>query len=163
MQLREWATRILSADTLEEKLLDPKILTDDQPGLALFWDEPTRPPELQFQKHARKNKLPRLTELVHPDKRAICLHRFAGHELLAVEIMAYALLAFPEAPKHFRRGIANTLREEQEHVRLYLHEMKRFNITLQDMPLFRHFWAYTPSLYLKVIHSFFLKKVGPPP
>ncbi|NGX37533.1 MAG: hypothetical protein K1000chlam2_00689 [Chlamydiae bacterium] len=146
MELNQWATRILSADTLEEKLLEPAILSDDQPGPALFWDEPTRPPGLEFQKHARKDKLPPLHELAHSDKRAICLHRFAGHELLAVEIMAYALLAFPEAPKHFRRGVANTLREEQEHVRLYLHELKRFNIHLDDLPLFRHFWAYTPFL-----------------
>ena len=146
MQLREWATRILSADTLEDKLLNPEILCDDAPGAPLFWKEPVRPAGLAFQKHTRKDKLPPLTELAHPDKRAVCLHRFAGHELLAVEIMAYALLAFPEAPKHFRRGIASTLREEQEHVRLYLHELKRFNTTLEDMPLFRHFWAYTPFL-----------------
>ena len=146
MELSEWATRILSADTLEEKLLNPKILSDEKPGSAQFWDEPTRPPGLEFQKHTRKDKLPALNELEHPDKRAICLHRFAGHELLAVEIMAYALLAFPEAPKHFRRGVANTLREEQEHVRLYLQEMQRFDVSLEDLPLFRHFWAYTPFL-----------------
>lgn len=146
MELREWAIRILSGDTLEEKLLDPEILTDQNPGSPLFWNEPTRPLGMQFQKHSRKDKLPRLPELFHRDKRAACLHRFAGHELLAVEIMAYALLAFPGAPKHFRRGIANTLREEQGHVRLYIEQLLRLGISFGDLPLYKHFWAYTPFL-----------------
>jgi hypothetical protein len=97
MELRDWAVRILSADTIEEKLLLPTELTDREAGEATFWDTPSRPENMHFQKHTRKEKLPSLNELKEQDKRAICLHRFAGHELLAVEIMAYALLAFPES------------------------------------------------------------------
>lgn len=146
MEIRTLALRILSADSLEEKLLCPRHLTDNFPGSPLFWKEPTRPAGMGFQKHTRKDKLPKLFELHNSDKRAICLHRFAGHELLAVEIMAYAILAFPDAPKHFRRGVASTLQEEQEHVRLYLKEMKRLGISLEDHSLHKHFWAYTPYL-----------------
>lgn len=146
MELREWATRILSADTLAEKLLEPKSLTDLEPGSSLFWSEPTRPIGMQFHPHTRKDKLPKLKELHKADNRAACLHRFAGHELLAVEIMAYALLAFPNAPKHFRKGVANTLREEQEHVRLYINQMELLGIRFGDLPLYKHFWAYTPHL-----------------
>jgi len=146
MELRTWAERILSADTLKEKLLEPGKLTDHEPGSPLFWEEPTRPKGMEFQKHRRKDKLPNKSELADPDKRAICLHRFAGHELLAVEIMAYALLAFPEAPKHFRKGVAGTLREEQEHVRLYIEQLKRLGMQFGDEPLYRHFWSYTPYL-----------------
>ena len=146
MELREWATRILSADTLDEKLLQPGILTDQEPGFPLFWKEPSRPVGMHFQRHSRKDKLPPLTELAHQDKRAACLHRFAGHELLAVEIMAFALLAFPEAPRHFRRGVANTLREEQEHVRLYMKQLETLGIQFGDLPLYKHFWTYTPYL-----------------
>src|SRR5579872_2582565 len=116
MELRDWAIRILSADTLKEKLLTPKELTDFSPGPALFWKEPTRPPGMGFFRHTRKDRLPSFHEHHEADKRAECLHRFAGHELLAVEIMAFALLAFPEAPKHFRKGLAHTLLEEQGHV-----------------------------------------------
>ena len=118
MELTTWATRILSADTLEEKLLAPDILTDFTPGPAVLWDTPTRPPGMEFRRHSKEERLPGLHEHTEVDKRAICLHRFAGHELLAVEIMAYAILAFPDAPKHFRKGLANTLKEEQEHVEL---------------------------------------------
>lgn len=146
MELQDWATRILSTDTLEEKLFSPDRLTDYNPGPPLFWKEPTRPQGMGFQKHSRRDKLPKLHELCDPDKRAICMHRFAGHELLAVEIMAYALLAFPDAPKHFRRGVANTLKEEQIHVSLYLKQMKRLGISLEDLPLHKHFWSYTPYL-----------------
>ncbi|MBS0629334.1 MAG: DUF455 family protein [Verrucomicrobia bacterium] len=146
MELREWATRILSADTLAEKLLEPGILTDNDPGSSLFWDEPTRPTGMHFNKHSRKDKLPKLPTLHKAENRAACLHRFAGHELLAVEIMAYALLAYPQAPKHFRKGVANTLREEQEHVRLYIAQLERLGMNFGDLPLYKHFWAYTPYL-----------------
>jgi uncharacterized ferritin-like protein (DUF455 family) len=146
MELRDFAIHILSADTLEEKLFTPEILTDEIPGPTIIWKEPSRPSHLSFQKYNRKQRLPSLHELKHPDKRALCLHRFAGHELLAVEIMAYALLAFPEAPKTFRKGVAHTLKEEQEHVRLYLAEMSRFNMKLGDVPLFRNFWSFVPHL-----------------
>lgn len=146
MELREWATRILSEGSLEEKLLDPGQLTDFDPGPPLFWKEPTRLPGMTFSKHKHKNKLPKLEQLSDPSLRAICIHRFAGHELLAVEIMAYALLAFPHAPKHFRKGLAGTLREEQQHVRLYRERLLAMGLDLDSLPHFRHFWAYTPYL-----------------
>lgn len=146
MELREWAIRILGGDTLEEKLLDPGPLTDEHPGTTLLFDEPTRPAGMGFRKHTRKDKLPKLTEHNEPDKRAVCLHRFAGHELLAVEIMAYALLAYPNAHGHFRRGIANTLKEEQEHVRLYCKRLEGMGVRFGDLPLYKHFWHYTPYL-----------------
>ncbi len=110
MELRDWAIRILSADTLAEKLFTPDALTDHDPGPPLVFKEPTRPPGMGFQRHTSREKLPAFHEHRHPDKRAACLHRFAGHELLAVEIMAHALIAFPNAPKHFRKGVANTLK-----------------------------------------------------
>jgi uncharacterized ferritin-like protein (DUF455 family) len=146
MELREWAIRILSADSLDEKLLVPKELSDRHPGSPLIWKEPTRPAGLHFQKHTYRNRLPKFSEHSDPDKRAVCLHRFAGHELLAVEVMAFALLAFPEAPAAFRRGLAHTLQEEQSHVRLYLERMKEMGLALSDLPLYRNFWSYTPYL-----------------
>ncbi len=146
MELREWAIRILSADTLEEKLLTPDLLTDNEPGPPLIFSEPVRPAGMQFKRHTSREKLPAFHEHRYPDKRAACLHRFAGHELLAVEIMAHALIAFPNAPKHFRKGVANTLREEQEHVRLYMERMQAMGLKLGDLPLYRHFWAHVPHL-----------------
>lgn len=147
MELRDLATLILSGNRIEDKLFDPISLSDNNPGKAQVWNEPVRPPGLGFAKHdKKKDKLPTHQERGNPDKVAACLHRFAGHELLAVEIMAYALLAFPDAPRSFRMGVANTLREEQEHVRLYVKRMEELGIKLGDLPLYRHFWAFTKHL-----------------
>lgn len=146
MELRTWAQAILEADTLEGKLARPHLLTDDEPGPAVPWKEPTRPPGMGFSPRRKEEKLPSFQEHGDPDKRAICLHRFAGHELLAVEMMAFTLLAFPEAPKHFRRGLANTLVEEQGHVRIYMERMSQLGVQFGDMPLYRHFWKHTPFI-----------------
>ena len=131
---------------MEEKLLPPGILTDFEPGTELFWDEPTRPTGMNFSRHSREDKLPTFQFHNTKQNRAVCLHRFGGHELLAVEIMAYALLAFPDAPRGFRKGVANTLKEEQEHVRLYMDHMKLLGIEFGDLPLYRHFWKQVPFL-----------------
>lgn len=156
MELREWATFILSATTLEDKLFSPPLLTDQDPGPPLYWDMPSRPTSMSFQKYSKNDKLPAFHEHEDPYKRCVCLHRFAGHELLAVEIMAFALLAYPNAPKHFRKGLVNTLKEEQEHVRLYQNRLKGFGSSLGDHPLNGRFWKLTPFLktpldYLSVI------------
>lgn len=146
MELRDWAIAILSADTLDAKLACPGELTDHSPGPALIWEEPVRPPGLNFKRHSREDKLPSFQMLDKLEHRAVCLHRFAGHELLAVEIMAFSLLAFPDAPASFRKGLANTLKEEQGHVRLYLSRLKEMGVTFGDFPLFKHFWKHTPYL-----------------
>lgn len=146
MEIRDLAIRILSAETIEDKLFFPDELTDLVPGPSIVWKEPIRPSAMGFKKRSKEEKLPPFHELGHPDKRAACLHRFAGHELLAVEIMAFALLAFPSAPIHFRKGLANTLKEEQGHVQLYLKHMSRLGVCFGDLPLYRHFWTHTPYI-----------------
>jgi uncharacterized ferritin-like protein (DUF455 family) len=146
MELRDWAIQILTSSSLEDKLDTPITLTDHFPGKPLLFPEPARSSGMRFQKHHRKNKLPPLCELSNADKRAVCLHRFAGHELLAVEIMAHAIVAFPEAPATFRKGVAHTLKEEQQHVRLYMERLKGLGVQFGDLPLYRHFWSYVPHL-----------------
>lgn len=146
MELKEWATRILSADTLAEKLLAPEHLTDEDPGVPLLFNEPTRPQGMGFCRRTKEEKLPPFQEHRSQDKRAICLHRFAGHELLAVEIMAHALTAFPDAPKAFRKGVAHTLQEEQGHVKMYMERMEEMGLRFGDLPLYRHFWNHVPYL-----------------
>jgi uncharacterized ferritin-like protein (DUF455 family) len=146
MELRDWAIRILSADTLGEKLLCPEFLTDERPAEPMIFNEPVRPAGMGFHKRTREQKLPAFQNLGKEENRAVCLHRFAGHELLAVEIMAQALLAFPDAPKSFRKGVAHTLKEEQGHVNLYVNRMAELGIRFGDLPLFKHFWNHVPHL-----------------
>lgn len=146
MELREWAQSILGANSIEGKLFCPLNFTDENPGPPLIWLEPERPLGMELRRRSKEEKLPPFQDHRDPDKRAICLHRFAGHELLAVEIMAYALLAFPEAPKSFRKGVAYTLKEEQGHVQLYIDRLKGFGVKFGDLPLYRHFWNHTPHM-----------------
>ena len=153
MEIRAWALRILSATTLEEKLFQPKSLTDNDPGQPYRFDEPSRPSHLKFQKFTKKDKLPAFHEHKSSEKRAICLHRFAGHELLAVELMAFALLAFPKAPKHFRKGLANTLKEEQWHVRIYEKRLKELGCELDALPFNNRFWE-THTFYENAIRFY---------
>lgn len=157
MELRQWAISILSADTLDQKLFIPDKLTDKEPGQPYLFKTPIRPPGLGFVKFARKGKLPAFHEHGQADHRAVCLHRFAGHELLAVEIMAFALLAFPEAPASFRKGLANTIIEEMWHVRIYQKRLLEMGTKLGDEPLNGRFWNLTKHLsspieYVSVMH-----------
>lgn len=156
MELREWAISILGASTLEGKLFTPDKLTDQFPGAPLCWDTPTRPPGMHFQKRTKKEKLPKFDLLHRPENVAMCLHRFAGHELLAVEIMAYALLAFPEAPKSFRKGLAHTLIEEQEHVQIYRERLMQMGVTFGDFALYKHFWMHVHYLNSPLEYTSFM-------
>lgn len=148
MEFRDFALHILESERIEDKLLDPPFLTDEKPGSPLFFREPCREISLRFHNHTRKerDKLPPLHDLKNKEKTAICMHRFCGHELLAVEMMAYAILAFPEAPAAFRSGLIFTLKEEQEHVRLYMQRLELLGVRFGDMPLYKHFWRHTPFI-----------------
>jgi uncharacterized ferritin-like protein (DUF455 family) len=145
MEANDLAKQILTSSNIEDKLFTPDIITDEILISPLIIDSPARSIDLEFKRREKKEKLPK--NLLHIDEnRAVCLHRFAGHELLAVEVMAYALLAFPDAPKNFRKGLIRTLLEEQEHVRLYQKALGRFGKKLGDYPLYKHFWRLVPHL-----------------
>jgi len=147
LDMSEWAFRILSSPNLEDKLLSPSALLDLPKEKPLRVAEPARPSGMEFQLHkGRKDRLPRGGAIHTTEQIALCLHRFCGHELLAVELMAFALLAFPDAPKHFRKGLANTLMEEQQHTRWYMERLEELGIPFGSFPLYRHFWSLTPHM-----------------
>ena len=142
MEIRDFAEKVLEANTLEEKLWAPEgRLTDEAPGAArVVAGEPGRPVGLHFAARGERVRLPRGDELEGAEARAVLLHAFANHELLAVELMALALLKFPEAPAAFRRGLVHTMREEQEHTRLYMGRMAEGGLALGDLPVNGFFW-----------------------
>ena len=142
MELREFAERVLFATTLEEKLQAPVDITDENPGAPLVTPAaPGRPTNLIFKPHAAgKSEFPGLHRLEEKSERGKLLHFFGNHELLATELMALVLLKFPDAPAAFRRGVLQTLKDEQEHTRLYVERMKACGVQLGDFPVSGYFW-----------------------
>ena len=142
MELREFAERVLFATTLEEKLQPPGVITDERPGSALVTpDAPGRPRGLNFKiTGTSRGEFPGTRHLEQNHERGRLLHFFANHELLATELMALVLLKFPDAPTAFRKGVLETLKDEQEHTRLYMERMKSCDIEFGSIPVSGYFW-----------------------
>lgn len=141
MEIRDLAERVLFGRTLAEKLIHPEELTDERPGVALARApaEPERPAGLALVRRARV-PFPALAHLDQVDARGHALHHFASHELLAMELMALALLRFPDAPPAFRRGLVAALHEEQAHFALYQARMGACGVPLGAVPASALFW-----------------------
>jgi uncharacterized ferritin-like protein (DUF455 family) len=142
MELREFAERVLFATTLDEKLLRPTDITDEQPGTALVTPTmPGRPIGLQFKTTGEaRDSFPGTKNLEQANERGRLLHFFANHELLATELMALVLLKFPDAPAAFRKGVFQTLKDEQKHTQLYLRRMNECGVHFGELPVSGYFW-----------------------
>jgi uncharacterized ferritin-like protein (DUF455 family) len=140
--MREIAERVLFAETLEEKLfLGPVTACDDSPGKAIVLpDAPGRPQELRMRRDGVRVDFPGTNRLDQDRERGVMMHFLANHELLAAELMALVLLRFPDAPKEYRAGVYEAMREEQAHAMMYLRRMKDCGIAFGDLPVNDHFW-----------------------
>ena len=147
MELRDFAEQVLFATTLDDKLQSPAAVTDERPGSPLLTPQaPGRPAELRFKAQGSgKADFPSVHRLEREQERGRLLHFFANHELLATELMALALLRFPDAPAAFRRGVWQTLKDEQLHTRLYVQRMRDCGIEFGELPVSGYFWrSVTP-------------------
>lgn len=141
MELREFAEKILHSSSLADKLAPPGSLTDESPGSGLpAPKEPVRPHGLTFQQEKTRFQLPSVEHLERDEVRGRLLHYFANHELLATELMALVLLKFPNAPKAFRSGVIQTLKEEQNHTRMYLRRLEQLGVHFGEYPVNGFFW-----------------------
>ena len=143
MEAFELAQRILFGDTLEDKLVDGGRILDRKPGLEQSTpDQPGRPPELRLDSwHGRERVRFNDVRKFNSDKeRGLVLHFFANHELLALELLALALLKFPDAPPKFRRGLIATLKDEQKHLGLYIDRMEEIGVGFGEIPVSDFFW-----------------------
>ena len=148
MELRAFAEQVLFATTLDEKLRAPTNITDEMPGPPVLAPvEPGRPAALRFKKSdASKTDFPGVHRLEDERERGRLLHFFANHELLATELMALVLLRFPEAPAAFRRGVLQTLRDEQQHTQWYLERMAQCGIQFGELPVSGYFWRAVSTM-----------------
>ncbi|MEM9282908.1 MAG: DUF455 family protein [Verrucomicrobiota bacterium] len=140
----DMARRVLFSETLHEKLA--LASPDLSPGVSptkkiCSLAAPGRPEHLKFGRDSSlKPSFPRTPAMVEEQSRGVLLHFFANHELLAAELMALALLKFPDAPSEFREGLARTLREEQMHASWYIRRMSQCGVEFGQYPLNRFFW-----------------------
>lgn len=145
--VKELCTRILLSGDLESKLAQATrgggFLTKASFNLNGN-DLPARNPEIGFSSNGRK--LPKPSALHEADKRAECLARFAHHELMAVELLAWALLRWPNAPLGLRQDWYGILSDEQKHCRLYLERLDSLGRRLQDYELNPYFWRQVPRI-----------------
>lgn len=148
IQLQEFAKRVLFGATIEEKLDFPREeIIDTLPGEAIKTPRSlTRPKHLSLRERDGRADHPRASALIDERERGRLLHFFGNHELLATELMALALLKFPNAPRSFRIGLLDTLKEEQIHTRIYMHRMKQCGIEFGELPLSDYFWKSVSTM-----------------
>lgn len=141
MELRAFAVRVLLSESLEAKLERVRDgFTDDLPGEAIRLAEPVRSADLQFAPRRTTPAMPHPSTFTDPAKRAIAHHIMANHELQALEVMAWVLLAFPEAPREFRLGMADIMQDEQRHTRMHVERAAALGLRFGDLPVNCYIW-----------------------
>lgn len=104
--------------------------------------EPGRPVELRPAHRTRTHKPEALQDR---RVRAKLMHAFFHHELQAAELMCWAVLAFPETPPAFRRGLLGICRDEIRHMNLYRAHIEALGYRLGDFPVRDWFWMRVPA------------------
>lgn len=143
MEIRDFARTVLLTEDFDVKLA-PALgeLTDSEPGPAFRAPAPGRPPHLRFQKVG----VPSIEGMADPAQRPRILHALANHELQAAELFAWALLAFPETPADFRRGLLRILDDEQRHTRMYIARVEDAGARFGDFPVHGYFWGKVEAI-----------------
>ena len=141
MELRTFAERILLSPDLETKLAPiPAPPTDEDPGTARRVEAPARTDDLQFAARRQAPAMPHPLALTDPAKRGLAHHIMANHELQALEVMAWMLLAFPKAPPEFRMGMVRIMADEQRHTRMHVERAQMLGLAFGELPVNCYIW-----------------------
>lgn len=139
--VERWAWDYVHATTLAGKLAPPAPPERWENGrVARRVASPGRPPELRVVAKAKKTR-----GLASAEGRARALHAFLHHELQAAELMAWAVLAFPETPLEFRAGLVRIARDEIRHMRIYAEQIERLGFRPFDFEVRDWFWERVPT------------------
>lgn len=152
--VERWALDFISATNLAQKLAPvapPSVWS--HPTEPLVLDAPGRPTELVPRE--KKKKTPKVQ---HAARRAEILHTFLHHELQAAELMAWAILAFPQTPPAFRKGLLGLCRDEIRHLQLYRDHLETLGHPFGTFPVNDWFWKRVPANHPTASH--FLARLG---
>ncbi len=148
----KWCESILKSGNIEGKLNKIGTLNINHFGNPNLekrktYHIPCRDNEIAFSK--KQIKFPKANSLKDDRQKGKALHFFANHELLAIEIMAYVVLTFPEKSiedQKIKLGICKTIQEEQKHFKLYQKRMADFGVKFGDYPVNDFFWEKCTQL-----------------
>jgi uncharacterized ferritin-like protein (DUF455 family) len=139
--VERWARDYIESTSLAHKLAPPPLPSHfaERPS-AMRIAAPGRPRELDVRARAKKTR-----GLAGAEGRARAFATFLHHELQAAELMAWAILAFPETPRAFRRGLARIAEDETRHMRMYAEHIERLGFGVGDFPVRDWFWERVPA------------------
>ena len=144
--LHEWARAYLLSDELSLKFAPPPpppLEAADPIAIACPELRPGRP--TVFVRIERAEKSPKAGALRDPKKRAWLFHTFMHHEMQAAELMAWAIVAYPDTPVAFRRGLANILLDEVRHMAMYRAALESLGCKVGDFGVRDWFWQRVPA------------------
>lgn len=143
---QDYAREILLGETLESKLTNIPFQWNEWSEFPLP-ASPGRAGKLTFSD--QQMKFPKAIHLHETDKKAMAIHSFANHELLAIEMMAAAILIYPHKTDEeirFKKGIVTALKDEQKHLMLYIRRLNELGYEFGDFALNDFFWRQMPKL-----------------
>ena len=145
-EIRAFAERILLSEDLGTKLERVQTpMTDDHPGEPVRIATPARPGNLQVAQRRMAPAMPKPRAFADAGKRAVAHHIMSNHELQALEVMAFVLLAFPDAPGGFRRGMVDVMADEQRHTRMHVERAATLGLNFGDLPVNCYIWKKAQS------------------
>ena len=138
--VERWSSDLIECTSLQGKLTPP--VTPSQwmspSPAAIRLNHPGRPQEFDLIGKTRRSI--KKHQLVSPRWRAHLLHTFLHHELQAAELMAWAILAFPDTPLSFRQGLLKICKDELRHLDLYRQHIETLGHQVGDFPVRDWFW-----------------------
>ena len=143
---KDFAQKILLGGNLEDKYADHSFEWSEWSDFQLP-AQPGRIGRLAFSEN--QTKFPKAARLNETDKKAMAIHSFANHELLAIEMMAAAILIYPhktEEDVRFKKGILTALKDEQKHLGLYIKRLNELGYEFGDFSLNDFFWRQMEKL-----------------
>jgi uncharacterized ferritin-like protein (DUF455 family) len=144
--LERAAWNYVTTTSLADKLAGPSMARSfERNAPARRVQAPGRPRELTIATRGLRTRNATVSALRSAGRRAQLFHTFLHHELQAAELMCWAVLAFPETPPSFRRGLMAICRDEVRHMRMYRDHMRALDCEYGDHPVRDWFWERVPS------------------
>lgn len=142
--VESWARAYVQSTDLAYKLAPSPLPPHHQESpVAERLAAPGRPAVLRPA--TRRSRAPKPEALHDKRLRAQLMHAFFHHELQAAELMCWAVLAFPDTPAAFRRGLLRICHDEIRHMNMYRAHIEALGHRLGDFPVRDWFWRRVPS------------------